>query len=57
MGFPMDRKSDKPKSGSEAEIVVFSVTREAKCTECDSDRKSSKSGNGQAGRKSPQPIE
>jgi hypothetical protein len=30
----MVRKSDKPESGSEREIVVFSVRRETKCTEC-----------------------
>ncbi len=30
----MARKADKPKSGSGAEIVVFSVIRETKCTEC-----------------------
>ena len=30
----MDRKSDKPKSGSGEEIVVFSVVRDSQCTEC-----------------------
>ena len=30
----MDRKSDKPKSGSGEEIVVFSVVRASQCTEC-----------------------
>jgi hypothetical protein len=30
----MERKSDNPKSGQEAEIVVFSVVRPSKCTEC-----------------------
>ena len=30
----MDRKSDQPKAGSEGEIVVFSVVRPSKCTEC-----------------------
>jgi hypothetical protein len=30
----MDRKSDKPKSGSGEEILVFSVVRDSQCTEC-----------------------
>jgi hypothetical protein len=30
----MDPKSDKPKSGSGGEIVVFSVIRDSACTEC-----------------------
>src|SRR5258707_367644 len=30
----MDRQTDKPKSGSEGEIVVFSVVRDSQCTEC-----------------------
>ena len=30
----MDRKSDKPKSRSGEEIVVFSVVRASQCTEC-----------------------
>ena len=30
----MDHKSDEPKIGSKDEIVVFSVTRPSKCTEC-----------------------
>jgi hypothetical protein len=30
----MDRQSDKAKSGSGAEIVVFSVVRPSQCTEC-----------------------
>jgi hypothetical protein len=30
----MDHNSDKPKSGSTGEIVVFSVIRDSKCTEC-----------------------
>jgi hypothetical protein len=33
----MDRMSDKPKSGSGDEIVVFCVTRPTQCTECDGD--------------------
>src|SRR5947209_18333828 len=30
----MDRKCDKPRNGSGEEIVVFSVVRDSKCTEC-----------------------
>ncbi len=30
----MDRKSEKPKSGSETEIVVFWLISDSKCTEC-----------------------
>jgi hypothetical protein len=30
----MDPKSDQPRAGSEGEIVVFSVVRDSKCTEC-----------------------
>jgi hypothetical protein len=33
----MDRQSDKPKNGSNAEIVVFSVIRPSQCTECGAD--------------------
>ena len=33
----MDRKSDKLKSGSGEEIVVFSVVRASQCTECGSE--------------------
>ena len=33
----MKRNSDKPKSGSGAEIVVFSIIRESKCSECGTD--------------------
>ena len=33
----MHRKSDKPKSGSGEEIVVFSVVRASQCTECGAD--------------------
>jgi hypothetical protein len=35
--FSMNRKSDKPKSGFEGEIVVFSVARASRCTECGAD--------------------
>jgi hypothetical protein len=30
----MDRESDRPKRGSEGEIVVFSLVRDSQCTEC-----------------------
>ena len=33
----MKRKSEKPKSEADAEIVVFSVVRETQCTECGTD--------------------
>ena len=33
----MNRKTDKPKTGSGEEIVVFSVVRASKCTECGAD--------------------
>jgi hypothetical protein len=33
----MDRKSDKPKGGPGEEIVVFSVVRASKCTECEAE--------------------
>jgi hypothetical protein len=33
----MDRKSEKPKSGSGEEILVFSVVRASQCTECGAD--------------------
>ena len=37
MVYFMDSKKDKAKSKPEAEIVVFSVTSETKCTECDAE--------------------
>ncbi len=33
----MDRKSEKPTSGTEKEIVVFSVVRDSQCAECGTD--------------------